>query len=227
MLAEVQAHLHPRVAAADDQHPHAPEPLPAPVLARVQRLAGEPLPPLHLGHHHLRVLPARHHQPRRRVLGDHRRRRRRRCRRRHAPQGGRVVVPGAGDGAAEERGDGEAGGVGVEVAEEVVLGGVGGEVRREGDVGELAEHLGEVEAEAVVRAVRPQVGHATGPLHHGERRSVLPERRRHGQPRRPGADDDGPIQHNARARIVTTTTTCILLLLPLHDRSIDRWPKNR
>lgn len=63
---------------------------------------------------------------------------------------------------AEEGAEGEEVGVGKEVGEELVFGRVGGEMWREGDMGEVAEGLGEVEGEAVVGVVAPEGGYVVG-----------------------------------------------------------------
>jgi len=47
-----------------------------------------------------------------------------------------------------------------EVSEEMGFGRVSGEVRREVEVWEVAEVFGEVEGEAVIGAVAPEVGNA-------------------------------------------------------------------
>jgi hypothetical protein len=209
VLTQIQAHLHSGVATPHDHHFLALEPPPTPVLAGMQHLTLKPLPPFHLGHDHLRVLPAGHHQPLGHELRRHAVVRRDSC---HAPEPRRRVEPRARHGAAEQRGHGEALGVGAEVAEELVLGGVGGEVGWEGDVGQLAEDLGEVQAEAVVGAVRPQVGDAVGALQDGERDPVPAERRRDGEAGRPRADDDGTVHNAAAGTLLIRARTRSLVL---------------
>jgi hypothetical protein len=78
-------------------------------------------------------------------------------------------------------------------------------------VRELTEDLGQVQAEAVVGVVRPQVGDAVGALQDGKGDPMPAECRRDGEAGRPGADDYGAV-HNAaagalliRARISTTS----------------------
>ena len=89
------------------------------------------------------------------------------------------------------------GGVVLEVSDELALRGVLWEVLREGQLGELAELLGEVELQPVVGALLPQRGDAVGALHHHERHALLLQARRRGQPRRPRADDHRPVDQHA------------------------------
>lgn len=110
-----------------------------------------------------------------------------------SPEGGRAVEAGVDDLAREERTEGEVGRVSVEVVEEVVPGKVLREVIREGEVGELAEDLREVQVEAVVGVVSPQAGDAIRLLDDDRRDRELVERGGDGEARRPGADHDRAI----------------------------------
>lgn len=84
---------------------------------------------------------------------------------------------------AEERAEGEGFGVGGEVSEELAFGGVGREVVREGEVGELAKVLGEVEGEAVVGVAVPEGGNGVGLLQDEEGEGAEAEGGRDSQPR--------------------------------------------
>jgi len=77
--------------------------------------------------------------------------------------GSGVEVSGV-NGLVEPGADVEAVSVGLEVGDEVVLGGVFGEMVREGHEGELAEVFGEVEFETVVGSVLPKGVYAVTPL---------------------------------------------------------------
>lgn len=113
----------------------------------------------------LRILAHGHHEPPADVLRD-------------LPGGGSgcaqppyacgVVEACGDDGLAEAGPYVEAGGVGLEVGDELVLSGVLGVGIGERHAGELAEALGEVEAEAVVGAPLPQRRDAVGAVQHDE-----------------------------------------------------------
>uniref|UniRef100_A0A8R7PYP9 Uncharacterized protein n=1 Tax=Triticum urartu TaxID=4572 RepID=A0A8R7PYP9_TRIUA len=198
VVAQVQAHLHAGVAAADDQDPLPLVRLAGLVLGHVAHRALEGVGAVQVRDDALRVLARGHHQPTTDVLrddlsvvgsvggGD-------------PPEAGGVVEACGDDGLAEAGADVEGGGVGLEVGDELVLGGVLGVVVGEGHARELAEVLGEVEAEAVVGAALPERGEAVVAVEDdgGDAARVQAGRRR--DARRPRAHDDGAVHpHGAR-----------------------------
>lgn len=79
-----------------------------------------------------------------------------------------------------------------EVSEELGFGRVSGEVRGEGELGQVAEVFGEVEGEAVVSAVAPEVSNAIRALEDEERDRQAVEGGSNRNPRWAGSDDDWP-----------------------------------
>lgn len=146
MVTEVQADLHAGIPTSDDQNIFAREERAGLVGAGVENGPHKLVLAFNLRDNLFRILTRGHDEPLAQVLGD-------------VPleppsedppaaEGG--VELGAEDGGAESRGDVEVESVGVEVGQELVLGGVVGEVGGEGEERELAELFWEVEAKAVV-----------------------------------------------------------------------------
>lgn len=81
----------------------------------------------------------------------------------------------------------------LEVLGELAAGGVLWKSGREGDPGQLAELLGELELEAFVGTPLPEGGDAVLALQDEEVHALLAEAGRDGEPRGPVADDDGSV----------------------------------
>jgi hypothetical protein len=200
VVAEVEADLHAGVTAADDEDALAAVGLAGLVLGDVGDGPGEFLGAVELGDDALGVLARGDDEPAadvlgggvpgRGVLGA------------HPPQPRRGVVARGRDGLVEARLDAGARRVGLEVVDELALGGVLRVVVREGHPRELAEVARQVEAQAVVGAALPQGGDAVGAVQHHRRHPARPQARRHRQPRRPRAHHDRPVHphHPARRR---------------------------
>jgi len=201
VVAEVEADLHTGVAAADDEDALAAVGLAGLVLGDVGDGPAEVLGAVELGDDALGVLAGGDDEPAADVLGGggggvagvlga------------HPPEPRRGVVARRGDGLIEARLDAGARRVGLEVVDELALGGVIGVVFGEGHSRELAEVARQVEAEAVVGAALPQRGDAVGAVQHHRRHPARPQARRHRQARRPRAHHDRPVHphHPARRR---------------------------
>jgi hypothetical protein len=196
VVAEVEADLHAGVSAADDEHALAAVRLAALVLGDVGDGAGEVLGAVELGHDALGVLARGDDEPAADVLGGggagdvvvgesvgga------------HAPEPRGPVVARGRDGLVEARLDARALGVGLEVVDELALGGVLRVVVGEGHPGELAELARQVQAEAVVGAALPERRDAVCAVEHHARNTARPQARRHRQAPRPRAHHDGPV----------------------------------
>jgi hypothetical protein len=203
VVGEVEGHLHAGVAAADDEHLAALVGLAAAVVARVHHLALEAVEAVDLRQDGVGVLARGDDEPfgavlpgggaedglllgavdggRDDLLGA------------HAPE--LAVELGADDLLAEEGADAEGAEVLLEVVEELLPGGVLGVADREGHERQLAVALGQVQAEAAVRAVAPERGDAAVALEQRVRHAAHGEAGGHRQPRGPRADDQRPREH--------------------------------
>lgn len=163
MSTKVQANFHARIPTPNDQDPLVSELRPGLIPAGVNNPPLKPVNPENLGHNGVGVLAGSDDKPARNVDGivgpD-------------GPAAGKGIEVGGVDVLVEAGLDVEVGSVGFHVGDELLLGGVLGEVFGESEERELAEVLGEVEFEAVVGSVLPQRGYAVAFLE-DEGRDVL------------------------------------------------------
>lgn len=201
VVAEIQGDLHPRVAAADDEHSLVAVHVAPPVQACVHDGPLEFFQPGDLRHDGLGVLASSHHHPPAHVLGPLLLASSSRRHRPHPPEAGGGVVLGGHHRGVEHGLDVELPDVGLEVGDELLLGGVRREPRGERQQGELAEPLREVEAEAVVRPELPQRCDAVGSFEDQAGNAFVLQAGGDSQPRRPSPDDDRPREKHAPLRL--------------------------
>lgn len=161
MVAQIQTDLHARIPTPNHQNLLSSELLPALVQARVPDGPTEVHHSLERRHHGLGILPGSRDEPPGDVLrlgtviGP---------RGAHSPESDHGVELGGGDGLVERGLNVEHVGVIFKVVDELLLGRVSGEVGRKRHQRQLAELLGQVEAEAIVGLELPQRGYAIGSL---------------------------------------------------------------
>jgi len=171
VAAKIQANFHTGVAAANDQDPLVIVIRTRFVDAGVNNGTVKHVHARNGGNNRLSILSGSNDEPRGNVLktvGS------------DEPKLRRRVELGGLNGLVEPGADVEARSVGVEVGDELVLGGVFWEMEGEGHQGEFAEVFGEVEFETVVGSVLPEGGDAVAPLENDVGHSMVGEARGHG-----------------------------------------------